>query len=93
MKLIQSKHENDRWMFTGRIPMELARKTWPDKYAAVQAAEKSGFVVFANGNCSQDTGTTTRVKSEDGLGSRPRCPDCGEEGEMKGHMSCQYPQD
>lgn len=24
---------------------------------------------------------------------RARCPDCGEEGERKGHMGCQYPAD
>lgn len=25
--------------------------------------------------------------------ARPRCPDCGLEDEIKGHMACQYPQD
>jgi len=25
--------------------------------------------------------------------ARVFCPDCGEQGEVKGHMTCQYPQD
>lgn len=26
-------------------------------------------------------------------GKRPRCPDCGEPNERRGHQACQYPQD
>lgn len=48
MKLEQIKREGGRWGFTG------TRKTWPDKYAAVRAAEKAGFVVMANGSCVSD---------------------------------------
>lgn len=33
----------------------------------------------------------TLVKEE--AKTRVRCPDCGEWGEIKGHMTCQYPQD
>lgn len=79
MRLMQMKSENNRWGFTGAsIPMELARKTWSDKYAAVRAADKAGFVVMANGSCVSDTEPAARVKSEDGLGSR-RTPECMQE--------------
>lgn len=67
MKLKQS---NGRWVFTGRIPMALARKSWDDQYAAVRAAEREGFSVMANGTCVPDPVPADRVKSEDGLESR-----------------------
>ena len=38
------------WGFTGHVPMELARKTWPDRYAAVRAANDAGYDVFADGS-------------------------------------------
>lgn len=70
MKMEQIKSEGNRWGFTGTLPMELARKTWPDRYAAVSAAEKLGYCVMANGSCIHADDPPTRVKSEDGLGSR-----------------------
>ena len=39
-----------RWVFTGPVPMELARKMYSDRYAAVRAAEAAGYVCFANGS-------------------------------------------
>jgi len=35
--------------------------------------------------------TGDEISGEDD--ERFRCPDCGERGEIKGHMTCQYPKD
>jgi hypothetical protein len=59
-----------RYVFTGdSIPMELARKTWGDKYGAVRAAEAAGFVVMANGNVAPDEqpGRDTYAPSTSGV--------------------------
>lgn len=80
MRLMQLKSEGHRWGFIGSmIPMELARKTWPDRYAAIRAAEQVGYVVLANGSCISDTEPAVRTKSPDGLGSY-RTPECLHEG-------------
>ena len=42
-----------RWVFTGTLPMELARKSWGDRYAAVKAANAAGYDVMANGACRE----------------------------------------
>lgn len=39
-----------RWVFTGSVPMELARKMYADRYSAVRAAEAAGYICYANGN-------------------------------------------
>ena len=31
--------------------------------------------------------------SSDSFPTKTQCPDCGEEGEMRGHMECMFPQD
>ncbi len=33
------------------------------------------------------------VRRKDTRRRPQRCPDCGEEGERKGHQACQYPRD
>ena len=53
MKLEREK-SSGRWMFTGKIPMALARKTWGDRYDAVQAAEDAGYVCMADGSVVRD---------------------------------------
>ena len=45
-----TKNEVDRYEFTGKVPMELARKSWPDQYKATQAANAAGYDVFADGS-------------------------------------------
>jgi len=32
-------------------------------------------------------------REQDSLWESNRCPDCGVHGEIKGHMTCQYPED
>lgn len=60
------------------------------------------FEPCKNGEHSECAGFTVDVDTDayDGIGSEctcechgPRCPDCGEPGEFKGHMGCQYPED
>jgi hypothetical protein len=44
---------------------------------------------------AERTYPTRRLEGREGHFELPhnRCPDCGEEGERKGHMECRYPQD
>lgn len=42
-------------------------------------------------NCGTTRALTVRARKVSLL--EARCPDCGERGERKGHMGCQYPQD
>ncbi len=38
--------------------------------------------------------TETKQQARPMIGHPPRiCPDCGERGEIRGHMTCQYPSD
>jgi len=69
MKLVKV----ERWEFTGSaVPMMLARSSFADRYAAVRAAEQEGLICLANGSVVPDSHPATRVKSDDGLGTRQR---------------------
>jgi hypothetical protein len=48
---------------------------------------------FARDNPRAPGVTLTAARKARKFSTVNRCPDCGERGERKGHMGCQYPQD
>lgn len=94
MSAIKMEVACGRWVFTGKsIPMELARKSWGDKYAAVRAANAAGFDVTSNFNVvpiephrgilpPEDNNTPWLTNQEPPrVKVKPvrRCPKCGDE--------------
>lgn len=67
--------------------------------ASAAAEEKEIEKVLADAGWTEDEYYKAEAEAEyfeDGdvvEDARERCSDCGEPGERKGHMSCQYPQD
>ena len=72
MRLMQ-QWKDGPWIFAGdSLPMELARKTWPDRYAAVRAAMSAGFSCYANGDVREDEPTAQPIPCDrDGDGFSP----------------------
>ena len=55
MKMKLSSMTDGWFCFEGTVPMELANKKWPDRYAAIRAAERAGYICMANGDVVDDT--------------------------------------
>lgn len=74
---------------------ETVRRWWTVEADSAASAEEA----VMDGNADPEDGTGDIIERDvihvQGplVLQSPRCPDCGEGGEVRGHMGCQFPRD